>query len=138
MALSDRDGTIGSGFLRRFNLIFDYRRRNLYFKKNSGFKQPSRYNIAGVEIVQSFNYIPQTEVTHGFDTHRQRGNIEQQHIFYIAAQYTALDSCTNSHYFIGVYPFRRSFAEEFLNSSLYSRDTGRTTYKDHFIDIVDG
>jgi len=64
MALSDRDGTIGSGFLRRFNLIFDYRRRNLYFKKNSGFKQPSRYNIAGVEIVQSFNYIPQTEVTH--------------------------------------------------------------------------
>ena len=50
-------------------------------------------------------------------------------------QHSTLYGSTYGYYFIRVNALRRSFTEEFLNDSLYSRDTSRTTYQDHFVDI---
>lgn len=59
---SDRDGTIGSQILNRFNYIIDYQQRLFYFKPNSNFNNKFSYNIAGIEITQILPYLPQTEV----------------------------------------------------------------------------
>lgn len=60
---SDRDGTIGSELLSRFNLVFDLHRKQLHFRPNSFFKAPFVYNIAGIELVQSQPPLPGFEVT---------------------------------------------------------------------------
>ena len=60
---SDRDGTIGSELLARFNLVFDVQRKQLHFKPNSFFKAPFNYNIAGIELIQSQPPLPGFEVT---------------------------------------------------------------------------
>lgn len=59
---TDRDETIGSQLLSRFNLIIDTNRRKFYFKPNSSFNKPFVYNIAGLEIAHSAGIIPQVEV----------------------------------------------------------------------------
>lgn len=59
---SDRDGTIGSQLLKRFNLIIDTFNKKFYFKPNSSFNKPFVYNIAGIEIAQTLAFFPQIEV----------------------------------------------------------------------------
>ena len=62
MSVSKRDGTIGSQLLSRFNLIFDYTQKVLYFKPNENFKNRYKYNIAGIEIIQITPYVTLSEV----------------------------------------------------------------------------
>ncbi|MEI6754265.1 MAG: aspartyl protease family protein [Paludibacter sp.] len=62
MTNSKRDGTIGSLLLSRFNLIFDYNNKKLYFKPNHTFNNKYTYNVAGIEIVQISEFLPVTEV----------------------------------------------------------------------------
>ncbi len=59
---SNRDGTIGSQLLSRFNLIIDRPGRKFYFKPNENFDKPFVYNIAGIEIVQSDAFLQQPEI----------------------------------------------------------------------------
>ncbi|MFM2291446.1 MAG: hypothetical protein RIS29_1259 [Bacteroidota bacterium] len=59
---SDRDGTIGSQILSRFNYIIDCEGKAFYFKPNYNFKNSFFYNVAGIEIMQIFPNLPQTEV----------------------------------------------------------------------------
>jgi len=60
---SDRDGTIGSRLLSRFNLIIDTRNKKFYFKPNSNFNKEFVYNIAGLEIAQETTFFNQFVVT---------------------------------------------------------------------------
>ena len=60
---SDRDGTIGSELLSRFNLLFDLQRKKLHFKANSFFNAPFVYNIAGMELMQAQALFPGYEVS---------------------------------------------------------------------------
>jgi len=55
---SDRDGSIGSELLSRFDLYIDFPGSMMYFKPNDRFKLPFRYNIAGIEITQSYFPLP--------------------------------------------------------------------------------
>ncbi|HET7733762.1 MAG TPA: PDZ domain-containing protein [Paludibacter sp.] len=59
---SERDGTIGSQILSRFNYIIDYGQKRFYFKPNANFRNKFSYNIAGIEVTQIFPFLPQTEV----------------------------------------------------------------------------
>lgn len=59
---SDRDGTIGSELLSRFNLIFDLKNKQLYFKPNGYFKAPFVYNVAGIELKQLHSALGGFEV----------------------------------------------------------------------------
>lgn len=49
---AQRDGTVGSQLLSRFDLIFDQGNCTLYVKPNYQYKQPFPYNMAGIEVVQ--------------------------------------------------------------------------------------
>ena len=62
MTASKRDGTIGSQILSRFNLIFDYNNKKMYFKPNIYFKSKYSYNVSGIEITQITPQLPLTEV----------------------------------------------------------------------------
>ena len=59
---SDRDGTVGSQLLSRFNSFIDYQNKQFYFKPNANFDKTFGYNIAGIEVTQILPFIPQTEV----------------------------------------------------------------------------
>ena len=48
--LGDRNGSVGGEVLKRFNMIFDYPNGKLTLKKNSIFKEPFQYNLAGIEL----------------------------------------------------------------------------------------
>jgi hypothetical protein len=45
-----RDGSLGSGILSRFKVIFDYPNSKITLKKNSRFSNKFRYNMSGIEI----------------------------------------------------------------------------------------
>ena len=72
---------------------------------------------------------------HGFDTQRQRGYVEQQNVFHIASQYTALNGSTDRHGFIRVNVFTRFFTKELGHFLLHHRHTSLTTNEDHVVDI---
>lgn len=61
---TDRDGTIGSQLLSRFNLIIDTYNKRFFFKPNGLFNKPFSYNIAGIEVAQAIAFVPQIEVIH--------------------------------------------------------------------------
>lgn len=61
---SDRDGTIGSELMARFNYFIDMNKKMLYFKPNGNFKATFSYNIAGIEIIKYQYPIQQYEVVH--------------------------------------------------------------------------
>jgi C-terminal processing protease CtpA/Prc len=44
-----RDGNIGIGILKRFNLVFDYSNNLLYIKSNEKFKTPFEHDMSGIE-----------------------------------------------------------------------------------------
>lgn len=64
MRNSDRDGTIGSELLCRFNVYIDYQGKAIYFKPNRNFNAKFKYNIAGIEIKQSHELSLLYEVTY--------------------------------------------------------------------------
>ncbi|HET9571805.1 MAG TPA: aspartyl protease family protein [Bacteroidales bacterium] len=59
---AQREGTIGSQMLSRFNLIFDQPGNNLFVKPNYYYKKPFPYNMAGVVVVQDNEGIKLPEV----------------------------------------------------------------------------
>ncbi|WP_408670521.1 PDZ domain-containing protein [Lutibacter sp.] len=46
-----RNGSIGANILKRFTVIFDYKKNKITLKKGSSFKEPFRYNMSGIELV---------------------------------------------------------------------------------------
>lgn len=62
LQFTNRDGSVGSQILKRFNMIFDYRNKRFYFVKNRFFKDPFEYNIAGIELRQEVLFFPIFEV----------------------------------------------------------------------------
>lgn len=54
---SSRDGTLGNKILKRFNLIIDYQTPALYLRPNFMFYEKFSYNIAGIELIQSNDFI---------------------------------------------------------------------------------
>ena len=48
--VENRVGSIGSDILRRFKIIFDYKNKNIYLKKNSNFNDDFNVNMTGIDI----------------------------------------------------------------------------------------
>ncbi len=49
----NRDGSVGGGFLSRFNITFDYGNKTIRFKKNRRFNDPFNYNMSGLTLEHS-------------------------------------------------------------------------------------
>jgi hypothetical protein len=48
--ITGRNGTLGGGLLKRFNVWFNYKERKITLKKNSNFKKSFKYNLSGIEV----------------------------------------------------------------------------------------
>ena len=48
--VQDREGSIGGEILKRFDVIYDYPKHKIYFKKNNNFHLPFNFNMSGIEI----------------------------------------------------------------------------------------
>ena len=49
-SFKERKGSIGSGLLERFKVIFDYPNKKMYLKKAKSFKEDFKYNRAGLGV----------------------------------------------------------------------------------------
>lgn len=67
--VSGRNGSIGAGILKRFDVVFDYKNHYLYLKKNSNFEDSFNYNMSGIEIIQEGSQLVEERInTNGFET----------------------------------------------------------------------
>jgi hypothetical protein len=48
--IQDREGSIGAEILKRFNIVYDYPKSKIYFKKNELYNLPFNFNMSGIEI----------------------------------------------------------------------------------------
>ncbi len=46
----DRNGNMGNGILRRFDIVFDYNRAAIYLKPSILFKEPFEHDMSGMEL----------------------------------------------------------------------------------------
>jgi len=51
LLLMMREGTIGGEILKKFTVIFDYGKEQMYLKKNGSFSMPFEYNMSGFEVI---------------------------------------------------------------------------------------
>src|SRR5690606_37335420 len=47
----NRNGNIGNGILKRFDVVFDYSRSRLFLRPNSVFKKPFEHDMSGMEFI---------------------------------------------------------------------------------------
>jgi hypothetical protein len=59
----DRSGSIGADILKRFTVIFDYKRGEMLIKPNSNYKSEFKYNLSGIDLTTPFPDIPVYQVT---------------------------------------------------------------------------
>jgi len=48
--LVSRNGSLGGCVLKRFHVVFDYRRNRIVLSKNSNFNKPFKYNLSGLDL----------------------------------------------------------------------------------------
>lgn len=51
LSFTERNGSIGGTVLKRFTVMFDYRKSKITLKQGNYFKEPFRYNMSGIELV---------------------------------------------------------------------------------------
>ncbi|MET6991927.1 aspartyl protease family protein [Sediminicola arcticus] len=51
--LGERNGSIGGEILKRFNIVFNYTKNEIFIKRNSNFKTPFHYNLSGIELMHA-------------------------------------------------------------------------------------
>lgn len=73
-----RDGSIGGGILKRFNVFIDYEGSQLLLKKNSMYNEEFNYNMSGIEL--QHNGVEWTREQY-IDTSNKSGSNEKNIIF---------------------------------------------------------
>src|SRR5690606_9618167 len=71
---------------------------------------------------------------HGFDTQGQRTDVEQQNVFNVTSQNSALNRGTHGNSFVRVHVFTSFFTEELGDQLLNQWHTGLTADQDHVVD----
>jgi predicted aspartyl protease len=60
---NNRSGSIGADILKRFTVVFDYKRGEMLVKPNGNFKSEFKYNLSGIDLTTPFPDIPVYQVT---------------------------------------------------------------------------
>ncbi|EZH72771.1 hypothetical protein ATO12_21815 [Aquimarina atlantica] len=101
ISLNNRQGSLGGNILRRFNLILDYTRQKISFKRNSFFYKPFHYNMSGLTIQHTGftavrNYKEEDRVYLGLNKLVNQKTIELTNNFILQPKYEILDVRPNS------------------------------------------
>ncbi|MGB3607116.1 MAG: aspartyl protease family protein [Psychroserpens sp.] len=71
--IKNRNGSMSGELLKRFNLIFDYKRAKLVLKKNGNFKASFYYNRSGIILEQTGSRIVKEKEDRGLTGYGNRG-----------------------------------------------------------------
>jgi membrane-associated protease RseP (regulator of RpoE activity) len=63
ISLDDRHGSLGAETLKRFTVIFDYKKGEMILKPNAYFKNDFKYNLSGMDVITPVPGIPYYEIT---------------------------------------------------------------------------
>jgi len=75
MGINHRNGSLGSDFLRRFYVIFDYPNKKMYFKPNNEYKNAFHLNMSGMELsmpVPNFPIYVISQISPDMPAHRAK------------------------------------------------------------------
>jgi len=78
---------------------------------------------------------PSHHTAHGLDAQRQRGDIQQQHVFDIAFQHRALNGGAQRHDLVGIDALVRCFSEDLLHAVFDRRHAGHSAHQNDLVDI---
>lgn len=67
--LKDRNGNLGADVLSRFNIVFDYEDKSMYFKKGRQFNRPFEHDMSGIEL-----YTQENKTRHYFISRIEPGS----------------------------------------------------------------
>ena len=76
------------------------------------------------------------DAAQSFDTQRQRGDVQQEHVLHFARQYAALYGRADGYHLVRIHVLGRRLAEEVLYDLLDGRNTGGTAHEDNLVDIL--
>ena len=88
-----------------------------------------RYRRVGVDKLGE-------DAAQGFDTQRQRGDVQQEHVLHFARQHAALYGRADGYHLVRIHVLGRRLAEEVLYDLLDGRNTGGTAHEDNLVDIL--
>ena len=54
----NRSGSIGADILKRFNVVYDYRGKEMLLRPNSSYKNDFKYNLSGIDVTTPMPDIP--------------------------------------------------------------------------------
>lgn len=100
--IKDRNGSIAGNILKRFNIIFDYRRAIMTLSKNSHFKEKFSYNKSGIELahegVRILREIKKTNIKQNSSTQSANDGIvlENQYKISLKPAYAIVELRANS------------------------------------------
>ena len=78
---------------------------------------------------------PSHHTAHSLDTEREWGDIKEEDILHVSAEYATLDSRTECNDLIGVDSLGGILTEELLHQILDGRNTSRSTHEDDIINV---
>lgn len=58
----DRNGSIGGAIIKRFDIILDYKKEEIFLKKNKFYNDPFHFNMSGIEIIHSGKEIIEEKI----------------------------------------------------------------------------
>ena len=73
---SERNGSVGGAFLRRFTVWINYNDKEITLKKNSHYKDPFTYNMSGMEIVFNGDILVAQSQSETYNVGQERNKIE--------------------------------------------------------------
>jgi len=83
-----RNGSIGGEILKRFNIIYDYKKAKIILKKNSFFKNAFSYNKSGIELIHDgIRIITELDQGYNIPDSRQSNSINVQAVYSVNNRY---------------------------------------------------
>ncbi len=73
---SERNGSVGAAFLRRFTVWINYKGQEITFKKNNHYKDPFTYNMSGMEIVYNGDILVAQSQSETYNVGQETNKIE--------------------------------------------------------------
>ena len=83
-----RNGSIGGEILKRFNIIYDYKKAKIVLKKNSLYREPFNYNKSGIELAHDgIRIITELDSDYSIPDSRQSNTILVQAVYSVKNRY---------------------------------------------------
>jgi len=79
--LGNRNGSLGGEILKRFTIVFDYKKKTMMLRKNTNFNTPFPYNFSGLELQHNgLRYVSESIGNNKTPLHQQTqesfGNVQ--------------------------------------------------------------